>query len=594
MKKIILTIVMMAAALTALRAQYTTRISTDTMPCGVRQPNYYYSAWYDTTEWYLYGSALDSIHVYNDGRDTFYYHWSPYHVGVAAVNNSHESPAGVDQTLVYQQYAPQPIRIKGIWAMVSQYAGPQPNLPDGGNNFPILDSARVPEDFYLYVRNASGDSVPNRILLDRVATLRWDTAQPKMMCIQKTLDPTFAGANAYCHVYEALFDTVYTIEGEYFLGGSQRSNSLNTNGGAPIGHKHFPTLYVAFGQGTILDRMHDPYAMTLWAAGPDGPFWVTDTIFSKFGPFGVITDGQRYVEVSASDTSQGMGFYTAFYPDSTYQTITAEPSRGYRFSHWNDSVTDNPRTIFVTSDTSFTAYFAPLPEYRVDAGSADEELGRVTGGGPYYEGETARLEARANRGGRFVCWNDSVTDNPRTVVVTGDTVLTAYFSALGQYRVEGASSDEGRGYVLGGGTYLEDDTAVLEAVPADARYLFGWWNEGVNDNPYQVVVSSDTLLTAYFLLNPAYEGIEPSGREGEPFRLTPNPARGEAAVELREGAEHGSVLQMHDAAGHEVLNEPLEAGTQRRVLDLRMLAQGAYFVTVKTPTYTSTRKLVVE
>lgn len=95
MKKIILTIVMMAVALTALRAQYTTRISTDTMPCGVRQPNYYYSAWYDTTEWYLYGSALDSIHVYNDGRDTFYYHWSPYHVGVAAVNNSHESPAGV-------------------------------------------------------------------------------------------------------------------------------------------------------------------------------------------------------------------------------------------------------------------------------------------------------------------------------------------------------------------------------------------------------------------------------------------------------------------------------------------------------------------
>ena len=588
MKKIILTIVMMAAALTALRAQYTTRISTDTMPCGVRQPNYYYSAWYDTTEWYLYGSALDSIHVYNDGRDTFYYHWSPYHVGFGGINNAQ---AIADLTHVYQQYAPHPIRIKGIWAMVSQYAGNQMNSPDGGNIFPIFDSARVPEYFYLYVRNAGWDSIPDSILLDRVATLRWDTSQPKMMCIQKTLDPTFAGANAYCHVYEALFDTVYTIEGEYFLGGSQRSNSLEKWG--TIGHKHFPTLYLTFGRGTI-DRMHDPYAMRLDALyGPDGPFRVVETSTTTFGPFGVITDGQRYVEVSSSDTSQGMGFYTAFYPDSTYQTITAEPSRGYRFSHWNDSVTDNPRTIFVTSDTSFTAYFASLPEYRVDAGSSDEELGRVTGGGPYYEGETARLEARANRGGRFVCWNDSVTDNPRTVVVTGDTVFTANFVALDQYSLEVYSNNEAYGTVTGGGTFYDGEEPLIMARPNGGYYLLRW-DDGPTFISRNVVMTQDTSITAIFWPIGVPVGVQGADEAGVQFRLVPNPASSEVRLEVAAEGFRGGVLAVADAAGREVLRRELKAS--ERVCEFRVadLPAGTYFVTLTTKEGTSTRKLVVE
>jgi len=38
--------------------------------------------------------------------------------------------------------------------------------------------------------------------------------------------------------------------------------------------------------------------------------------------------------------------------------ISAEPtSELYRFVHWNDSITDNPRIIVLTQDTLFTAYF---------------------------------------------------------------------------------------------------------------------------------------------------------------------------------------------------------------------------------------------
>lgn len=38
-------------------------------------------------------------------------------------------------------------------------------------------------------------------------------------------------------------------------------------------------------------------------------------------------------------------------------TIRAIPNEGYRFSHWNDGNTDNPRVVTVTENVTYTAYF---------------------------------------------------------------------------------------------------------------------------------------------------------------------------------------------------------------------------------------------
>ena len=37
--------------------------------------------------------------------------------------------------------------------------------------------------------------------------------------------------------------------------------------------------------------------------------------------------------------------------------LTAVAKKGYRFEQWTDGVTDNPRTIVLTRDTTFTAEF---------------------------------------------------------------------------------------------------------------------------------------------------------------------------------------------------------------------------------------------
>ncbi|MGX8712414.1 MAG: leucine-rich repeat protein [bacterium] len=120
-------------------------------------------------------------------------------------------------------------------------------------------------------------------------------------------------------------------------------------------------------------------------------------------------------------------------------TLTATANEGYHFTQWNDGNTDNPRTVTVTSDTNFTAYFEAdavvVENYTVTVASADPTMGSVTVNGEtsvtVEEGETVTLTATANEGYHFVRWNDNDTNATRTVTVTSDMNFTAYFETNG-------------------------------------------------------------------------------------------------------------------------------------------------------------------
>ena len=51
------------------------------------------------------------------------------------------------------------------------------------------------------------------------------------------------------------------------------------------------------------------------------------------------------------------------YADQATATLTATPKAGYQFVKWQDGVKDNPRTITVTADATYTAYFEALPQH---------------------------------------------------------------------------------------------------------------------------------------------------------------------------------------------------------------------------------------
>lgn len=58
----------------------------------------------------------------------------------------------------------------------------------------------------------------------------------------------------------------------------------------------------------------------------------------------------------------------------------------------------------------------------------------------------------------------------------------------------------GRGEVIGGGTYAHGETVVIEAVAAEG-YLFESWSDGNNDSRREVVLESDMMLEARFVMD---------------------------------------------------------------------------------------------
>lgn len=135
--------------------------------------------------------------------------------------------------------------------------------------------------------------------------------------------------------------------------------------------------------------------------------------------------------VSSDDMMGGVSILAQPSCSNPTATILAVANTGYRFTHWNDGDTTNPRIVNVTSDTTIIANFAAdVVNYNVTVLSANQTMGSVSGTGTYASGTTATLTATANAGYHFTGWSDGNTDNPRAIVVTGDATYIASFAAV--------------------------------------------------------------------------------------------------------------------------------------------------------------------
>ncbi len=65
--------------------------------------------------------------------------------------------------------------------------------------------------------------------------------------------------------------------------------------------------------------------------------------------------------------------------------------------------------------------------YTITLSSSPSNGGMVTGGGTYASGKSVVLTATPASGYKFTKWSDGVTTNPRTLTVTSNKTITAYF-----------------------------------------------------------------------------------------------------------------------------------------------------------------------
>ncbi len=66
---------------------------------------------------------------------------------------------------------------------------------------------------------------------------------------------------------------------------------------------------------------------------------------------------QNTFNILSANSQQGVTVGSGTYPQGLRVGIAAVPNEGYRFSHWSDNSTDNPRHFTVSGDVSLTAYF---------------------------------------------------------------------------------------------------------------------------------------------------------------------------------------------------------------------------------------------
>ena len=196
---------------------------------------------------------------------------------------------------------------------------------------------------------------------------------------------------------------------------------------------------------------------------------------------------------TSHDPTQGSVTGSGMYGYNTQATLTAVPAQHYHFLRWTDGRLDNPRTVTVLSDTTFTAQFE-ADHYTVMVLSTDSMMGNVSGSGSYSYGATAIITARPNPGYVFTRWNDDSICNPRTIRVTSDTVLTASFSTT-DYTITVRLSNSGAGTTTGSGTYAYGSSVTIEAITA-RHYSFVQWTDGNTDNPRVVQVLRDAIYTA--------------------------------------------------------------------------------------------------
>ena len=186
--------------------------------------------------------------------------------------------------------------------------------------------------------------------------------------------------------------------------------------------------------------------------------------WNQFTNFKALTQEMYSVILNVDEDFKGKIIGDGIYSVGSEISIKATPNNGYHFTKWNDGNTDNPRTIILIQDTTFTAEFDVNPKisYKFDV-----LRGYVSGVNMAEPNSEVTFTAISQYGYHFTQWSDGNTDNPRTIILTQDTTFSAEFD-IDKYGKCGAN------FAL---TWQYDDHDMILTISGngklDDNYIFG-------------------------------------------------------------------------------------------------------------------------
>ena len=185
-----------------------------------------------------------------------------------------------------------------------------------------------------------------------------------------------------------------------------------------------------------------------------------------------------YAGVSPEGTARVLGGGT--YPINTQVTLSVvDIDPDYTFAYWTDGSVTPTITFIATGNTSYSAVLVEKArDYDITTSSSPYGVGTVQpSGGTYSAGTHVTLSAiTTDNDYVFDHWNDGNTDNPREIVVGGDSGYTAYFEYRPEYEVTAYDSPiMGLATITGQGTYRSGQTCTLTATNIDPHWEVYYW-----------------------------------------------------------------------------------------------------------------------
>ena len=191
------------------------------------------------------------------------------------------------------------------------------------------------------------------------------------------------------------------------------------------GRAYGSASYVVGKEAVIRAVPNTGYEFSCWSDGNTDP--VRTLTVSVAATYTAYFTPKRYqVTVLSSNTEHGTVSGGGAYAYHSSATLTAAPAQGCTFLRWSDDSTEPIHNIYITSDTTLTAYFAP-PTCSLAVAATPIGAGTATGAGEYEKGSVVQITATPAEDYAFVRWSDGNTDNPRSVTLASDTAFVAEF-----------------------------------------------------------------------------------------------------------------------------------------------------------------------
>jgi uncharacterized repeat protein (TIGR02543 family) len=214
-------------------------------------------------------------------------------------------------------------------------------------------------------------------------------------------------------------------------------------------------------------------------------------------PYTLITNVSPGASGSVTDSGNGG------YEENELAIIEATPAEGFVFDSWEGDASGsaNPLELLIDANKVVTAIF--LAQYPLTVTVNPENSGAVeeSGDGNYTSGSSATVEAIPAAGYVFHEWTGDLsgTTNPTNVLMDNSKSVTAVFKK--QVSLTTAVNPSGTGTISdsGNGSYLEGDTATVQATPAAGYQFVRWQGDATgSENPLEITMDEDKSLVAVF------------------------------------------------------------------------------------------------